>query len=142
MSPGSVNFGTLPFSTNSGAGLSSGESDLTITNCGTAGQNLLGATTDATGPSGSWTPLDFDVVGVIDPCLGPNQFYLSIFGFTTRSLFMTGTPAPVRTSFGGPPAVFPTGDKVFRLFIHMPCQGSNGAGETKTLSATFTAVVA
>jgi hypothetical protein len=45
-------------------------------------------------------------------------------------------------SLGGPPAVFPAGDKVFRMVFTMPCQGSNGAGAAKTLTATFTAVVA
>jgi hypothetical protein len=142
VSPGSVNFGTLPFSANAGAGLSSGESDITITNCGTAGQNLLAATTDATGPSGSWTPVDFEIVQTVDPCTAPNRFYLGIFGFTTPNLYMIGTPRHVRASLGGPLAVFPVGDKVFRMTIHMPCQGSNGAGELKSMTATFTAVVA
>ena len=142
VSPGLVNFGTLPFSTNNGAGLSSGESNIIVANCGTAGQNLLAATTDATGPSGSWTPVDYEVTQTVDPCTGPNRFYLGVFGFTTPNLYMIGTPRHVRASLGGPPAVFPVGDKDFRMTIHMPCQGSNGAGETKTLSATFTAVVA
>jgi hypothetical protein len=140
VTPGSVNFGTLPFSTNAGAGLSSGESNITVSNCGTAGQNLLGATSDATSSAGAWTPLAY--TGIIDPCTAPNAFYLSLFGFTTTSLYMTGTPAPVRVSLGGPVAVFPVGDKVFRLTFIMPCQGSNGAGETKALTSTFTAVVA
>src|SRR4051812_26297725 len=96
VTPGSVNFGTLPFSTNAGAGLSSGEANVTVGNCGTAGQNLLGSTTDATGPSGSWSPLAY--TGIIDPCTAPNGFYLSLFGFTTTSLYMIGTPAPVRAS--------------------------------------------
>jgi hypothetical protein len=140
VSPSSVDFGTLPFSTNNGAGLSKGETDITVNFCGTStGQNLLGSTTNATGPGGSWTPLAYD--GTIHPCPDLNQFYLSIFGFTSFELNMNGTPAPVLASLGGPPAVFPLGDKVFRLSIRMPCQGSNGAGEAKTLTATFTAVV-
>jgi hypothetical protein len=143
VSPGSVNFGTLPFSANNGAGLVSGDSDITITNCGTVGQNLYGATTDATGPSGAWSPTGHDdLTGTIAPCPDTNHFYLSIFGFTTPAMYMTGTPTPVHASLGGPNAVFPVGDKVFRLSIVMPCQGSNGAGETKSLSTTFTAVVA
>lgn len=142
VSPGAVNFGTLPFSANAGAGLSYGASDITITNCGTAGQNLLAATTVATGPSGSWTPVDHAATGILDPCTGPNRFYVSIFGGTTPELFMVGSFRYVRASFGGPPEVFPLGDKVFPLTMYMPCQGSNGAGEAKTLTATFTAVVA
>src|SRR2546423_11576702 len=54
VTPGSVDFGTLPFSTTSG--LSQATRDITISNCGTVGQNLLGSTSAATGPSGSWTP--------------------------------------------------------------------------------------
>lgn len=139
--PNTVGFGTLPFSTNNGAGMSEGTTDITVHFCGNASsQNLLGSTTPATGTSGSWTPLAYD--GTIHPCPAINQFYLYIFGFTTFSLYMTATPAPVLQSLGGPPAVFPIGDKVFRLGILMPCQGSNGAGEAKTLTATFTAVVA
>lgn len=141
VTPGAVDFGTLPFSANAGSGLSEGEANITANNCGTAGQNLLGSTTNATGPGGSWTPTAYN--GTIDPCAALNRFYLSIFGFTTPAMYMTGTAAPVLASLGGPPAVFPAGDaKVFRLTITMPCQGSNGAGETKTLSATFTATVA
>jgi hypothetical protein len=140
VTPGSVDFGTLPFST---IALDSfGRTNITVDNCGSAGQNLLAATTDATGPSGSWTPIAFS--GAPDPCqtLNRNGFYLELFTPDPfRSLFMTGTPAPVRQATSGMPEVFPAGEQVFRLSILMPCVGSNGAGETKTLTATFTAVV-
>jgi hypothetical protein len=140
VTPGAVNFGPLPFSTSNSA-VSDGNTNITVGFCGTAtGQNLLGSTTPATGPSGSWTPLAYD--GTIHPCPALNEFYLYIFEGNTVSLEMIQTPAPVLASHGGPPAVFPTGEKVFRLGIYMPCQGSSGAGDTKTLTATFTAVVA
>lgn len=139
VAPGSVGFGTLPFST-SNAALSEGTQDITVSNCGTADQNLLGSTTDATGPGGSWTPRAYN--GSINPCAARDEFYLYIFGFTNPALYMTGTAAPVLASSGGAPAAFPTGDKVFRLGLIMPCQGSSGAGETKAITATFTGVVA
>jgi hypothetical protein len=140
VTPGSVNFGTLPYSTNNGAGLKEGDTDITVNFCGTAtGQNLLGSTTPASSPGGSWTPLAYD--GTIHPCPALNQYYLSIFGFTSLALEMAETPAPVLHSLGGSPEVFPPGDKGFRLSLIMPCQGSNGPGETKSLTATFTAVV-
>jgi len=142
VTPGTVDFGTLPFSADNGAGLRQGDSDITVTNCGTAGQNLLGSTTNATGPGGSWTATSYYPSLTIAPCPAPDRFYLSIFGFTVEDLLMTGTPAPVLASLGGSPAVFPAGDKVFRMSLIMPCVGSNGAGEAKTLTATFTAVVA
>lgn len=142
VTPGSLDFGTLPFSANNGAGLSQGNRDVSIANCGTVGQNLLGSSSNATGTSGSWTPLAYEPTFTISPCPAVNGFYLDLFGFNTPSLVMTGTPAPVLASGGGSPAVFPVGSKDFRLTLTMPCQGSNGAGETKTLTATFTAVVA
>jgi len=143
VTPGTVDFGTLPFSANNYAGLSQGNSDITVTNCGTAGQNILGSTTNAVGPGGSWTPTSYYPSLTIEPCPAPDRFYLSIGGFTVYGLdAMTNTPAPVLASSGGPPAVFPAGDKAFRMRLIMPCVGSNGAGETKTLTATFTAVVA
>lgn len=138
VTPGAVNFGPLPFSTSNS--ISQASTNITVGFCGTAtGQNLLGSTTPATGPSGSWTPL---TDGAINSCPALNEFHLNLSSLTTFYLFMTGTPAPVLQSVAGPPAVFPAGDKVFGLGIFMPCQGSNGAGDTKTLTATFTAVVA
>ena len=141
VTPGSVDFGTLQFSASNTT--SQATADITLAFCGTAtGQNLLGATTPAIGSSGSWTPRNDD--GLIQPCVESNQFYLSLNGFNanpqTRSIYMTGTPAPVLT-FSGGPAVFSTGAQPFRLIVIMPCQGSNGAGETKKLTATFTAVL-
>src|SRR5919201_152749 len=58
VAPGNVDFGTLPFSTPTDSGYipSSAQRDITFTNCGTAGQNLFGQASNATGPSGSWTP--------------------------------------------------------------------------------------
>lgn len=142
VTPGTVNFGTLPFSTNNGAGLSEGNTDITVNFCGTAsGQNLLGSTTNATGSSGSWTPTSYFPTQTIEPCPASDRFYLSIFGFTNPALYMTGSPAPVLASSGGAPAVFPLGDKVFRFGIVMPCTGSNGPGETKQITSTFTAVI-
>ena len=140
VAPGSVDFGTLPFSTDNAGGISRGNAEISFDFCGTAtSQNLLGSTTSATGASGSWTPRNDG--GSIQPCPEPNQFYLSTFeanGFP--GLYMTGTPAPVLGA-GGVPAAFPHGTLFNFLTIRMPCQGSNGPGETKTLTVTFTAVL-
>lgn len=142
VTPGSVDFGTLPFSAdnNANSGLSQGHSgDISFSNCGTANQNLLGSATPATGASGSWTPLADDGTNV-HPCPAPDQFYLALF-LPHPSLYLSGTPAVV-LAYGGAPAVYPAGSTTLsRLDIIMPCQGSNGAGEAKTLTATFTAVV-
>jgi hypothetical protein len=137
VTPGAVDFGTLPFSRSNGEQIGA-HAGVTITNCGTAGQNLLAATTDAVGPGGSWRPLALS--GTADICTAPDRFYLSLASTSRPDLYLVGTPAPVLATGGGPPAVFPPGANGFQLLIIMPCQGSNGAGETKTLTATFTAV--
>jgi len=140
VTPNSVDFGTLPFSSNSA--ISVGNTNITTKFCGTAaGQTLLGSTTPAAGTSGSWTPLSYYPSQSVEPCPAPDRFYLFLFGFTTFVLYMTEDPAPVLQSSGGPPAVFPLGDKVFQFGINMPCQGSNGPGEPKSITATFTAVI-
>lgn len=141
VTPNQVDFGTLPFSTNAGAGLSQGNASITVSNCGTAGQNLFGSTQNANAGTSRWFATAYN--GTLDPCAAPNQFYLSIFGFSTPALFLVGLPAPVLASFGGPPAVFPAGDaRSFRLTITMPCQGSSGAGDPHTVFASFIATVA
>jgi hypothetical protein len=142
VTPGTVDLGTQPFSTDASSGISKSHADITASNCGTVGQNLLGSTTDATGPSGSWTPRAFGPNP--NPCPALNQFYLSIiaFGGPGTYLYLTGTTAPVLVSDTGPPAVFPVGFKEFLMQFTMPCQGSNGAGASKTLSVTLTATVA
>ena len=141
VTPNSVDFGTHPFST-SNAAISQGDTDITIDFCGTApGQNLIVSTTPATGPSGSWTPLSYYPELTIHPCPDANKFYLSLF-LPFPAHYLTETPSAVLASIGGPPKVFPVGAITSRLSFLMPCQGSNGAGETKTLTATLTAVVA
>jgi hypothetical protein len=147
VTPSGVDFGTLPFSTDNGTGISDPNpggqlqnANVTIDFCGTAtGQNLLASTTKATSAGGSWTPQPYDGTSP-HPCPAPNQFYFSAF-LPFTALFMTETPAPALQSLGGPPKVFPKGSIVTRLDIIMPCQGSNGAGETKAFTATFMAVV-
>jgi len=142
VTPGSVDFGTLPFSTvvNAGPGPSNGNADIAFNNCGTASQNLLGSATDASSPSGSWSLVDPGNF-VSSPCPSTNTFWLNVFGFVFAARFLTSTAAPVLGS-DGTPWRFPAGaTQPSRLTITMPCQGSNGAGATKTLTATFTAVV-
>ena len=147
VTPGSVNFGTLPFSRDNGTGISQINADgtyqaanLEITFCGTApGQHLLAATTPPTSAGGSWTPQNYDGTSP-HPCPGVNQFYFSAF-LPFPALYLTETPAPALSALGGPPKVFGPGTIVTRLSLIMPCQGSNGAGETKTFTATFMAVL-
>ena len=143
VTPNTVNFGTLPLSTAPGS--ASGQANITIGNCGTAGQNLLAAATNASGPSGSWTlfnPAPGGIGSVGSPCPTTDRFYLSIFMFVIPAMYLGETSAPVLSSVAGPPALLAAGTNYpSQLEITMPCQGSNGPGEAKTLTATFTAVV-
>jgi hypothetical protein len=140
VTPDSVDFGTLPFSTSTRS--SAGSQNITADFCGTAaGQNLLASTTDAMGAAGSWTPRASSGSPLAPLCPATNQFYLLLAGGSTGPpLVLTGTTAPFLTDAGSA-AVFPGGNKLLQLDLEMPCQGSSGAGETKTLTATFTAVV-
>lgn len=140
LSPGALDFGVLPFAAPGGADVFDRRS-LSLTNCGTAGENVLASATNASGPSGSWTPTS---VTANNPCPTLNVYSLvwtpSASGF--RILLLTGTPRMALDS-QGQPWVFPAGSATSggQLSLGMPCQGSNGAGETKALTATFTAVV-
>ena len=149
VSPGAVDFGTLPFSTPGIPGISSGDSAITSSNCGTAGQNLLASATNASGPSGTWTL--GQATGTGNACddvpPGIDTFFLRVAPQAVDAPFgvlhLSGTPATVPASFGGPPAVFAAGSAhAMQLRLYMPCQGSSGAGEQKTLDVNFTAVVA
>jgi hypothetical protein len=146
VTPTSLDYGTQPFSTNNGAGLNPIGTNLTVNFCGTAaGQNLLASTTAATGPSGSWTPSAYNPG--VNPCPSVNVFYLEVYNALANTspppaIALTSALAPVPASLGGPPEVFPSGDQLVPVRLTMPCQGSNGAGETKTFTVTFTAAVA
>ena len=143
--PTTLDFGTLAFSTAGvlsrrfigGAGVSP-----TVTNCGTADQFMTLATTNATGTSGSWTP-----TGAADgtnPCPAVNTF--NITGHreadANQGIRLTGSPALVPAVGGiGPYLQGPGVSDNFGFTLNMPCQGSNGAGEQKSLTLTFTAAV-
>ena len=142
VTPETVDFGTLPFSTPSGAPFTT--KNITLTSCGSAGENLLGSATNANGPSGTWVLVNPVLSGGVGPiCPTTDTFYMDIFTFAFLDLFLSGTPAPVLASDGGPPAVLSPGTAYpSQLNLAMPCQGSNGAGESKTFTVTFMAVVA
>jgi hypothetical protein len=145
VAPTTLDFGTLAFST---AGVlsrrfigGSGTSP-TVTNCGTADQFMTLATSNASGPSGSWTP-----TGAADgtnPCPAVNSF--NITGHreadANQGIRLTSSPVLVPAVGGiGPYIQGPGVSDNFGFTLNMPCQGSNGAGEQKSLTLTFTAAV-
>jgi len=145
VAPTTLDFGALAFSTAGalsrrfigGAGTSP-----TVANCGTADQFMTLATTNATGLSGSWTP-----TGAADgtnPCPAVNSF--NITGHreadANQGIRLTSTPVLVPAVGGvGAYVQAPGISDNFGFTLDMPCQGSNGAGEQKSLTLTFTAAV-
>ena len=101
------------------------------------------AGSDATGPSGSWTPSG--AARGTNPCPAVDSF--NITGHreadANQDIRLTATPALVRAVGGvGPYIQGPGLTDNFGFTLDMPCQGSNGAGEQKSLTLTFTAVIA
>jgi hypothetical protein len=133
-------YGVMPFSTPTA--VSSRGSSLLLTNCGTAGENVLASATDASGPSGSWTLFAWPTF-VGNPCPTTNTYSL-LWGIgeqNSQNMSLSGTPR-METDTSGAPWVVPAGHtSPSNLGLFMPCQGSNGAGETRTFTAMFTAVM-
>jgi hypothetical protein len=141
LSDTTFDFGVQQFSTPSRIG-GTGHS-LLLTNCGTAGENVLASATDASGPSGTWTLFAWPTY-ILNPCPTTNTFSLGWGIAEPNSAYMSlsGTPR-METDTSGAPWVVPAGHlSPSNLDLYMPCQGSNGAGETKTFTTSFTAVVA
>jgi hypothetical protein len=145
ISPTTLDFGTLPFSTAGalstrfigGAGTTP-----TVTSCGTAPQTMTVATTNASGTSGSWTPAgqNYDA----NPCPAVNVFNLTGHreASANDTIRLTTTPTLVPAVGGiGPYIQAPGASDNFGFTLNMPCQGSTGAGEQKTLTVTFTAAI-
>ena len=146
IAPTTLDFGTLPFSSAGtlsrrfigGAGTSP-----TVTSCGTAGQTMTITGSNAGGTSGSWT-----ISGAADgtnPCPTIDQFNLTGHreADANQEIRLTTSPVLIRDVGGVQPYVQGPGlADNFGFTLNMPCQGSNGAGEQKTLTVTFTAAVA
>jgi hypothetical protein len=146
VAPTSLDFGTLQFSTAGslsrrfigGAGTSP-----TVTNCGTADQFMTITGSNASGTSGSWT-ISGEADGT-NPCPTSDRFNLTGHreADANQGIQLTTSPVLVRAVGGvGPYVQGPSLSDNFGFTLDMPCQGSNGAGEQKTLAVTFTAAVA
>ena len=145
VAPTTLDFGTLAFSTAGtlsrrfigGTGVSP-----TATNCGTADQTMTITGSNANSTSGSWT-----ITGAADgtnPCPTLNQFNLTGHreADANQEIRLTTSPVLVRAVGGiGPYVQGPGLSDNFGFTLNMPCQGSNGAGEQKTLTVTLTAAI-
>ena len=146
VAPTSLDFGTLAFSTAGalsrrfigGSGFSP-----TVTNCGTAGQAMTITGSNASGTSGSWT-----ISGAADgtnPCPTIDRFNLTGHreADANQEIRLTTSPVLVRDVGGAQAYVQGPGlSDNFGFTLNMPCQGSNGAGEQKSLTLTFTSTIA
>jgi hypothetical protein len=134
VSPSGVDFGSHPFSRPDHGEVD--ERTVTVTSCATGGasERVSVVGTDPTGPTGTWTlasaqetfcPAVDRLSLELDRLAGGDQVAQTV---TTSAGFLPVTWAPDEA-------------KDFRLVLVMPCQGSHGAGETRTTEITFTAVV-
>ena len=146
VAPTSFGFGTLEFSAPGALStqfVGQAGTTPTVTNCGTVGQEIFLATTNATGTSGSWTPAGQAVN--TNPCPALDTFNLSANRDGVSQAFfsrLSGTAVPALADNGQGSYVQPAGGSdLFGFQLDMPCQGSNGAGEEKSFTVTFTGVI-
>jgi hypothetical protein len=132
----SLDFGTLPFSTE--GSVSSASRGLSTTSCSTGDETIYASGTGATGdgqPAGSWA-LSGDA-GV--PCdATPNLYGVGLSGVVGEQ-----SPQTVRVATDQRAWIDLSADDVAATTVDylMPCQGSTGAGQTMTSQVTFTAVI-
>jgi hypothetical protein len=143
VSPNSLDFGTLPFSNSTAISFAS--RTLTIRSCatGTTKEKVVVAGTDAVGPSGArWI---LPTSGARIGCPVDVYTMLLLLGsgppFTVIEAIETSPKDIVNRSTLTAYEWSPDQSQDFELRVEMPCEGSNGAGETKSLSVTLTAVV-
>lgn len=153
VSPAGIDFGTQPFSKPGVRNQGYGATPARTESCSTAPQNVSVVGTDATGPSGNWE-LAFwatEAPANGNPCESArrNIYFLGTNGSSGDTTLVrdaiTKTPrllSDYDASNTIIPGVWqPGGVANIQLELIMPCEGSNGAGEQKSLSITFTAIV-
>lgn len=130
----SIDFGTLPFSTE--AALSEGSAPVTVSSCSTGSQALYANGTDATGSGASPAHWTLSAAGG-NPCVvGVNQY-----GVALGTDGSGGMPAAFQLStLSSSWIVMGAGANVASsVDYQMPCVGSDGAGQTMSSQVTFLA---
>lgn len=129
VSPTAVDFGTLSFTTLAVQGYS--QRSIQLQNCGTSPEQVYVRGTDATlGGSTVWSLV------AADPCSGGlNEYFLRARDNSNTGPFvgLTTTDQALETVSAGSNAL------TNELQLVMPCTGSDGAGQTVTFQAIFTA---
>ena len=123
-----VDFGTLSFNATGASVVSNGSPSITVANCGSTTQSLFARGTDATGTSATWTLTNGTVC---DTSGTPNQYRLGINPLA-GPLWLTTTNLNVASQMV-------SGSNTYVPNLVMPCTGSQGNGQTMTMSYIFTA---
>lgn len=132
----SIDFGTLPFSTE--AALSEGSLFVDVTSCSTGSQALYASGTDATGSGATPANWALSAAGG-NPCtFGVNQY-----GVALGTDGSGGMPAAFQLStLSSSWIVMSAGSELASsVDYQMPCVGSAGAGQTMSSQVTFLATV-
>jgi hypothetical protein len=130
----SVSFGTASFTRPQIA--PTGDIAPKFRNCGTADEQITIEGTQATSPSTTWT-LVAPGEPMFCPTTPPNKYSLAYGkdgGSFTGSVYSTPTEVY--------PTVAPGAEHTLAFLLLMPCEGSDGAGETFSFGVTLTAAVA
>lgn len=132
----SIDFGTLPFSTE--AAPSEGSAAVGVTSCSTGSQALYASGTDAAGSGGTPAHWALSAAGGSPCSLGVNQY-----GVALGTDGADGMPATFQLStLSSSWIVMPAAAQVnSAVGYQMPCVGSDGAGQTMNSQVTFLATV-
>ncbi len=135
LSTDSIDYGVLAFS--SPLTSRSASAEVTVTNCNVEPEDILAQGADATGPSATWTlatpPGSGNMCAGVDS--GINRYAHTLDdGVAPLTLALTNANQTYQSATTGGAAVLTA------TTFHMPCSGSDGAGELMSTSITFTAV--
>jgi hypothetical protein len=131
----SVSFGTRPFSRSNQTSTARGDVTPRFRNCGTTDANIAISGTDATGASAAWT-LDPGFDYTCAASAARNTYLIAYFLDSDPVRFLGKSPTSLLA--GADPGV----DHDLVLDWFMPCEGSDGAGQTFSASILLTATVA
>jgi hypothetical protein len=131
-----IDYGVLSFSTPQTLRSAAGE--VTISNCSTETEDIMAQGTDAVGSAAVWTLTTPPGSGNMCSAIGGgvDRFAHTISDGLAAPLALTTAQQTYRSSV-------PSGGVVVTATtFHMPCSGSDGAGELLSTRLTFTAVTA
>jgi hypothetical protein len=134
LSTDSIDYGVLSFSTLQTPRSAAGE--VTVSNCSTESEDMMAQGADAIGTTAVWTLASPPGSGNMCDAVGggANQYAHAINDGVAAPLALAATQQTYQTGVPSGGAI------VTATTFHMPCSGSDGAGELMSTSLTFTAV--